>query len=60
MGRTAQRRLPRRSVDADAAVGLTLFFIGAVATNARAQHSITVPAAYLVLAVASLGLAVYQ
>lgn len=43
-----------------AALGLVLFFIGAVATHVRARvfHNIAVPGAYFALAVASTALAV--
>lgn len=43
-----------------AAIGLVLFFTGAIATHirARALHNIAFPAAYLALAVASAALAV--
>jgi hypothetical protein len=43
-----------------AAVGLTLFFIGAVATHVRARvfHNIAIPIGYLTLAIASTAFAV--
>ena len=43
-----------------AATGLVLFFLGAVAAHVRARvfHNIAFPAAYLVLALGSLALAV--
>jgi hypothetical protein len=43
-----------------AAIGLTAFFVGAIVVHLRARvlHNIAVPATYLVLAIASLALAV--
>jgi DoxX-like family len=45
-----------------AAIGLVLFFIGAIATHLRARvyYNIAFPASYLVLAIASLILSVAQ
>jgi hypothetical protein len=45
------------SVGAAAAIGVILFFVGAIITHVRARwYSFTFPAAYLLLAVGSLGL----
>ncbi|MCX4967429.1 DoxX family protein [Streptomyces sp. NBC_00654] len=47
-----------RAVGTAAAIGLVLFFVGAMAAHFRARvfHNIVFPGAYLVMAVASLGL----
>jgi hypothetical protein len=52
--------LAARALGIAAAIGLVLFFIGALATHIRARvfHNIAVPAAYFALAVASAVLAI--
>ncbi|GAA0937331.1 DoxX family protein [Actinocorallia libanotica] len=52
--------LGARFIGVAAATGLVLFFLGAVAAHVRARvfHNIAFPAAYLVLALGSLALAV--
>jgi len=49
-----------RPLGVAAAIGLALFFIGALITHIRARvfHNITAPGFYLVLAVASMALAI--
>jgi hypothetical protein len=49
-----------RFIGIAAAIGLVLFFVGAVAAHVRARvyHNITFPGGYLVLAIASLVLSV--
>lgn len=52
--------LGARPLGIAAAIGLTAFFVGAVATHVRARafHNIAVPATYLALAAASAAFAV--
>ncbi|MFE4799762.1 DoxX family protein [Streptomyces sp. NPDC056708] len=51
-----------RVIGAAAAIGLVLFFAGAMAAHFRARvfHNIAFPCAYLAMAVASLGLVITQ
>ncbi|MEU9621171.1 DoxX family protein [Streptomyces sp. NPDC088251] len=51
-----------RVIGTAAAIGLVLFFVGAMAAHFRARvfHNIAFPGAYLAMAIASLGLAITQ
>ncbi|MFJ1547714.1 DoxX family protein [Streptomyces sp. NPDC088246] len=51
-----------RAIGAAAAIGLVLFFAGAMAAHFRARvfHNIAFPGAYLAMAIASLGLVITQ